>query len=381
MNENLLKLINFMIFAVLQASSPLLLPQALADEVDLADLLSSQYEVRRNPKPKNTRSSPSNRAIRSPASDELNKKNKNSGSLTKEASSLPPSPESSQISETSKSPERNLIEKIEEPPLSEQFSSLFNKEGNSLLDYYSDKIHPEDIRNNRLEVDIHSMYSDIKSHSNYSYRQYETQFVGFDLGTNVWITPGIGITSRISYSIAASIPNSAPSNSNSLAKFEDLDFGFKFRRFFGSSRRANYFETTIVLLDSKINVLADDSQRMRTKTNGIAVLMNVYLPVSPHWTHHFGVFFAPRLSHSEASTGIEAFSGSPGDSNKFGLIVGSDLKFNRENQVLLDLGIYSEKNQFTGLTSLQDQDTNNVLNNTAVRTTTSVLRIGYRWGK
>jgi hypothetical protein len=270
---------------------------------------------------------------------------------------------------------------IEEPTLSEQFNSLLNKESNSTLDYYNERIHPQDIRNNRLEMDVHAIYTDIKARSNYSYRQFGTQFAGFDLGTNVWITQGLGITSRISYSIAASIPNESASNTNSLAKFEDLEFGLKFRRFFGVSRRANYFETNLILLDSKLNVLADDSQRMRTKTNGLGLLLSIYVPTAPQWTHHLSVLFAPRLAHSESSTGVEAFSGSPGDSTRMGLVIGSELKFSRENQVLLDFGIYSEKNQFTGFTGMPDQNTNSFLNNTAVTTTTSVLRMGYRWGK
>lgn len=267
----------------------------------------------------------------------------------------------------------------EEPGISTQAQSLFNDGGQKVYEFYKEQIHDDDVRNNRLEIEVAptAVYND--SSSNYSFREYQSFFNALKVRANVWLTPLIGVSGQVLFSLAADV-DSAIDSSRVGTKYEFMDIGFNFRKFFGMSRKANSLEFSLLYNEHKMTPASDNMSRAKLSSNGFGVGLKARLPTSLTYSWVLGGSFFPRLQHDEGETGISINSGSMEESARIGVDLGGEWKFDRESQMIWNLGISSERNVFDGAASLPDPSTGTTPSNVSVTNSLYMFSLGYRWG-
>lgn len=279
----------------------------------------------------------------------------------------------------SESPAAAEPKSSEEPSISEQAESLFSSKAEKIYDFYRSQVHPDDLRNNKVEIEVMPVLSYVDSQSNYAYRSFHSLFNALNLKTNIWFTPSIGVTGQILFSLAADMDSVADS-SRVPTKYEFMDVGFNVRRYFGISRLSNSMQFSLLYNENKVNVDSDNTSRPRLKTSGLGLGLKARVPASETYAWTFGGSFFPRLQHSESETGAAISSGASSENIRFGVEVGGEFKFSRENQVLWNLGLSTERNTFDGAAALPDPHTGVTPQNVSVTNSLYMFSLGYRWG-
>lgn len=270
-------------------------------------------------------------------------------------------------------------EPVVEPSITEQAESLFSSKAEKVYDFYRVQVHPDDVRNNKVELDVMPVVAYADSQSNYSYRDYQSFFEALKIKANVWFTPLIGVTGQILFSLAADM-DSVQGTSRIPTKYENLDLGINFRRFFGVSRLSNSMEFSLLYSDNKVNVDSDNTSRSRLKTSGFGLGLKARIPTSDSYAWTFGGSLFPRLQHSEQPTGADIRSGNADESIRIGVDLGGEFKFTRENQVIWNMGVSTERNTFDGAASVADPHTGSTPDNVSVTNSLFMFSLGYRWG-
>lgn len=288
--------------------------------------------------------------------------------------------QSSVPSEKSESAKTEGKEEVVEPGIQEQAESLFSAKAAKIYSFYREQIHPDDIRNNRVEIDImpSMVYND--SQSNYSFRDYQSYFNALKLKSNVWFTPLIGVSGQIMFSMAADLDAMSADRSRVSAKYEQLDLGVNFRKFFGVSRKASSLEFAVLYTDHKMTVPSDTLSRVRIKSQGLGLGIKSRIPVSTDYAWVLGGTFFPRIQHSEEETGQAISSGSIAESSRVGLEFGGEYKYTRQSQIIWSLGLSTERNIFDGAATFTDPHTGATPSNVSVTNSTYLFSLGYRWG-
>ncbi|MBV2168199.1 MAG: hypothetical protein KUL82_05775 [Bdellovibrio sp.] len=269
---------------------------------------------------------------------------------------------------------------VQEPTISEQAESLFSSKAEKIYDFYREQIHPDDIRNNRVEIDLTPVVSYTDSQSNYSFRDYQSFFNALKIKSNVWFTPLIGVSGQIMFSLAADVDSLAADKSRIPAKYEFVDLGVNFRKFFGVSRKSSSVEFSVLYSDNKMTVPSDNTSRARLKSQGFGMGLKARIPTSANYSWVVGGTFFPRLQHTESATGVAISSGSPEESIRIGLDLGGEWKFTREGQMIWNLGLSAERNVFDGAAGLPDPSTGSTPSNVSVTNSLYMFSLGYRWG-
>lgn len=272
------------------------------------------------------------------------------------------------------------VAEIREPGISEQAESLFANQAGRIYDFYREQTHPDDIRNNRLEIDILPSIVYNGSSANYSYRDYHSFFNALKFRSNVWFTPLIGVSGQILFSFGADVDTLSGDQSRVPAKYEFVDLGLNFRKFFGISRKSNSLEMSLLYSDNTMNTPSDNISRAKLKTQGLGVGLKARLPTSVNYAWVVGGSFFPRLQHSEGQTGVSIESGAIEESVRFGFELGGEWKFTRESQMIWSLGATTERNLFDGAAALPDPSTGLTPNNVSVTNSLYMFSLGYRWG-
>ncbi|QDK39573.1 hypothetical protein [Bdellovibrio sp. NC01] len=267
---------------------------------------------------------------------------------------------------------------VEEPSISEQAESLFSANPEKVYDYYRQEIHPDDIRNNKVEVEFSPVVAYNDSKSNYSFRDYQSFFEAMKLKANVWLTPLIGVSGQFMFSFGADIDDG--NSSKVSTKYEMMDLALNFRKFFGLSRKANSLEFAVLYSDNNFKVSNDSVSHPRSKSSGFGVGLKGRFPTSDSYAWTVGGTFFPRLSHSESATAVNVSSGSSDENIRIGFDVGGEWKFSRHSQMLWNLGLTTEKNLFTGSASLPDPTTGVTPSSVSVTNSLYMFNLGYRWG-
>lgn len=272
-------------------------------------------------------------------------------------------------------------ERPPEPSLGEQAQSLFSADATKIQNFYKEQIHPDDIRNNRMEIQFSPALVYNGSQANYSYRSFSSFFSAMDLAANVWMTPAIGLSGRFLFSFGASISGDSATSSTVPAKYEDLDVSLKFRRFFGLVRTAQSLEFDFIYNDFKMSTPSDNLYRPRLNSTGFGLKLISRIPSSIHHAWVFGGSFFPKLQHAEDRTGINIRSGGPVENTRLGLNFGSEFKFSRESQLVYDLAFSTERNSFDGAASPNDPEKGSAPSNVGVTNSFVMFSFGYRWGR
>ena len=292
-----------------------------------------------------------------------------------------PAPVTATTTATPVAPVLTAPPEVQEPGIGEQAESLFSSKADKIYDFYREQVHPDDVRNNRFELDIAPVVTYNDSRSNYSYRDYQSFFNALKFRSNIWLTPLIGVSGQIMFSFAADVDSLSADKSRIPAKYEFVDLGVNFRRFFGVSRKSSSVEFSLLYSDNKFTVPSDNTSRGRLKSQGFGVGLKARIPSSANYAWVVGGSFFPRLQHTESATGIDLSSGSAEESVRIGLDFGGEWKFSRESQMIWNLGLSAERNTFDGTASLPDPSTGATPANVSVTNSLYMFSLGYRWGR
>lgn len=271
-------------------------------------------------------------------------------------------------------------EKAQEPSLQQQAESLFSNKTEDIYEFYREQVHPEDSRNNRVELEVNPLIAYMDSQSNYSFRDYTSLFNGFKIKSNIWFTPRIGVTGQILSSLAADVDSVNADRSRIPVKFEFFDLGLNFRTFFGVSRKASSVEFSLLYNDDKMTVPNTNTSRARLKTSGLGVAVKNRIPSSANYAWVVGGSFFPSLQHIESETGAAVTSGTSQESARLGVEFGGEWKFSKENQILWNLNSSVERNIFDGAAQSPDPSTGLTPSNVSVTNALYMFSLGYRWG-
>ena len=162
---------------------------------------------------------------------------------------------------------------------------------------------------------------------------------------------------------------------------ERTEIGMNFRHFFGLSRKATTIEYGVKYFESKFDVSADATSRVKSKTSGLGVHIGARLPSTPTFNWTLGAELYPRLQHSEMDTASTYSSGSAPETSQIRIDVGGELKLSRSHILTWSVDWAFEKSRFSGAASEVDPRTGSTPTGVSVESTTTFLNFGYRWGQ
>lgn len=263
------------------------------------------------------------------------------------------------------------------PSLTEQVKVLLlGKEDD--IESFQKQIHPSDRRNNLLDIAVAPTFVYGSSMSNYSFRNFTFQSPGLDANAHVWLTPFFGIQGHYVSTFGAHIKSPQLQQMVAL-KYEDMEFGLRFRKHFGVTRKSSSLTWGLDFVQYKESLAADTVDRVSTQTSGLALNLQADLPMSLGYSTFLGVELQPRMVHSEISD-ANIHSGGKNDTNTIGAWIGGDIIFDRQRQMFWKLHERIEQNVFDGNASMLDPVTGVTPNGVSTTNSTTLFSIGYRWG-
>lgn len=269
---------------------------------------------------------------------------------------------------------------IEEPSptVSTQVKELILGGSSEHIDEYKRQIHPDDPRANILSISLAPAYYYNGSNSEYSFRRYHSNGPGLGLGTNLWLTPFFGLQSKFFTSVAAS-QRSGGVNMVPV-EVQMLEAGIRFRKHFGTSRKAGQLSWGIDYHDSITKISKESTTAVGKKSSGLAFALEGEIPRSLTYSHIFHVDIKPRLKHSETKTGIELKSGTKNESSAVSLTFGGQWTLDRRNQVFWKGQYVVERNLFDGVATEVDPHNGETPDGVSVTNSLIIFYFGFRWG-
>ena len=246
---------------------------------------------------------------------------------------------------------------------------------------YQEQVHPDDPRLNHLEFDLLPSVWSVQSQSNHSVRDYNAFSNAIAFSPRFALTPHLVLHLKYVGSFGASISANSGGSDSSKVKFENIDLGFRFKKYYGLSRKAMSFSYGIDFSENKTTPPSGDDHRWKLKTSGFQFVGEVRMPSTPQFSWVVGGSFAPRLNHSEQSTGIDSGSGDNPESNRIGFKIGGEYKMNRQDQIIWNLEHQVETNLFSGEAEATDPKSGLKPENVSVNHSQTIFSFGYRWGQ
>ena len=268
-----------------------------------------------------------------------------------------------------------------EPSISDQTKSIFGTGYEDVVKFYRESIHPDDIRNNKVELMLASSFVYNDSNSNYSYRNYKGAYPTIGFGADVWLTPGVGVGGKMDLSLGAAVAGDSVTHSMTPVRHEDMEFSYKMRKFQGLSRKSTSIECGILYSDFKFNVSTDSLNRPRWRSYGFGFSVQSKVPSQTSQNVFvFGGTLYPRLQHTEMKTGAVMASGTPSENIRVSLDIGSEYRYSKDQQLVLMLNLMTERNLFDGQASAVDPETSQTPSNVTVTNGSIGLSLGFKWG-
>lgn len=262
-------------------------------------------------------------------------------------------------------------------PVILQVKELFMGGNDQDISEYRRQIHPEDPRANAISISIAPAYYYNGSSSDYSYRRYTSNGPGLGLGMNLWLTPFFGVQSKFFTSVSGSIHSDGNDVSTEVQTF---DYGIRFRKHFGYSRKAPQLSFGIDFYDAHNKISQDATSAIGRDSAGLSFAMEGEIPTSNTYAHIFEVDLRPKMHHTEKSTGVDAQSGDKNETNALNFSLGGQWTLDRHDQVYWKAQYSVERNLFDGDASKADPQTGLTPNGVSVTNSLVIFYFGFRWG-
>lgn len=277
--------------------------------------------------------------------------------------------------------EEAVLQEVTVPALPEQVKSLVLGEAPVELQKYIERVHPDDNRLNKVEIEIQTGFSEETADSNFSPRDYKANQPIAQLGGNVWLTPFLGLRGSLQSSLSGDVDSVSAAEGPSEVDFEQSRFFVVARNYFGTSRRAKSIEYGVGFSDQKMSVTSYSSERMDLKNKGLGFVSLVRIPVvaSYAWTVNGSLYPVLKYSERASSSGLSSGSSATGSLVEIG--GGGEFKMSRTHQFIWSLNLQKESINFKGSPSGNDPLTGAVPGKVSVDEQRIQFLFGYRWGQ
>ena len=242
-------------------------------------------------------------------------------------------------------------------------------------------LHPDDFRWNLVELGVGTGVFYQNSDSNYWYRKYFTSGPMLTTQAKVWLSESIGVHGQFSTSLASDVTGNVEGTNRVPMDHQWWLAGLSYRKSFTLSRLSPIVLWGLSFSESKSNVPANSPQRIKLRSSGVAVSVNLLKPSSYYHQWDLGVLFQPRSGQSEGATGIDVQSGSKGQNYLVEMWLGSRFLLNGKNQFFWKLSHTLESSIYEGEANQIDPQTQTTPEGVYVRKSTTLLGIGYVWGE
>ena len=248
------------------------------------------------------------------------------------------------------------------------------------LTRYQSFLAPDDIRRNRVELEIAPSFIYNESKSEHWVRSYNSATPAGRVGLNVWFTPFFGVSTSYQKTFLGTIQKQF--NSTSQTPFMDqwLQIGLRFRRFTSHSQLAPGMTFGVDFYDYQRKLPADDVSRNKLSTNGMLLSVETRLPQSESYAWILKLDYMPIIQHRELPLGRDVRSGDRAESFYAGVSVGPEFKLNRTNRLFFRGRVQYEKDSFSGRANTSDPQTGQTPENVSVVNTFTIFEMGYIWG-
>lgn len=279
------------------------------------------------------------------------------------------------------SKEEVVVQEIVVPALPEQVKSLVMGESPVELQKYIERVHPDDNRLNKIEIEIKTGFSEERAESNFSPRDFKASQPFAELGGQVWLTPFLGLKGSLQSSLSGDIDSVTSAEGPVEVEFEQSRFFVVARNYFGTSRRAKSIEYGVGFSDQKMSLSSESNQRMGLKNKGLGFTSSLRIPVvaSYAWTLNGSLY--PVLKYSEQASTSGLLSGSSASGSLVEIGGGGEFKMSRTHQFIWSLNLQKESINFKGTPSGNDPLTGTTQGKVSVDEQRIQFQFGYRWGQ
>ncbi|GIL18787.1 MAG: hypothetical protein BroJett040_25380 [Oligoflexia bacterium] len=366
----------FGVHVIADSASQILLKKGSTQPSSSVGLQSGRYQVKTSSAPAVTEGDED--PVPMPESLKKKKNKKPKKAPASEAAPVAARPEPAKAIEIKES--QTEKDTKDEASFSDQMKSLIDGD-RSQIEAYKEQVHSDDVRLNRVEIEVTPGVMYNASRASMSYRNYQQFAPTLGFGAELWLTPLFGIRGKVTNTMGSDVSSNASTTNRVPAKNEWSDLALDFRKYFGLSRKSNSLTFGLHYSNYQFLVPSDELTRIRTRSSGFGVHLVGRLPTAPSYTWVFGGFVQPRLTHVEASTGLNLQSGTGQESSKIGISLGGEFKMSRQHQIIWELGTQFERNQFNGSSNIVDTETGVVAQSVSVTNSWSFFSLGYRWGR
>lgn len=265
-------------------------------------------------------------------------------------------------------------------PVTEQVKELVLGGTPEEIDTYRDRLHPEDIRHNLVDLTLAPGFAYTEASSNYWFREYSSASAVVMVGAQIWITPFFGVSTSFVNSLGGAIYGTEGSANRISLDQQWLDAGFRWRKFFGISRKSALMTFGLDFSEYSTKVPANATKRVGTKTVGARISWEATLPRGTAFAWAFGGSITPRADHREEATALNLKSGASDETTTVALWMGGNHTFDRQSQLFWRVQHSVERNFFEGAASTADPVTGSIPNGVSVTTGITMFTFGYRWG-
>ena len=242
-------------------------------------------------------------------------------------------------------------------------------------------LHPRDIRQNLVEVGAAAGMFYQNSGSNYWYRRNYSFGPMVSADATLWLTPFLGFRADFATSLASDMRGDPSGTRRIPADHQWWAGQIRFRKSFGLDRKSPHLLIGVGFSEYRLNVPANDPDRIRVRTSGPTISLGLQKPSSVSHIWEFGVQLLPRGEQQEGKTGINIKSGSKQETYSMGLWIGSRFVMDRKHQFYWQLSHTLDKSLFDGQANTVDPVNGVQPSGVYVNTGTSIFKFGYTWAE
>ncbi|MCB0385251.1 MAG: hypothetical protein KDD43_07645 [Bdellovibrionales bacterium] len=265
--------------------------------------------------------------------------------------------------------------------VAEQMRDFFMGGSEESIHEFKALLHPRDLRQNLVEVGaaVGVFYQDASS--NYWYRRNHTFGPLVSADATIWITPFLGFRADFATSLASEMRGDPAGTRRIPADHQWWAGGLYFRKSFGLDRKSPLLLIGVGFREYRLNVPANDPDRIRVRTSGPSITLGIQQPSSVTHLWEAGVQLLPRGDQQEGKTGVNIRSGSKQETYSLGMWVGSRIVMDRKHQFYWRLTHTLDKSLFDGQANVADPISGVQPTGVYVNTGTTMFKLGYTWAE
>lgn len=264
-------------------------------------------------------------------------------------------------------------------PLSQQLQIFLLGDPNE-INAFRQELHPMDSKNNKVELGVAPYLFYANSQSSYWYRNYNFNSLGIAGDLRGWITPFFGLHFAYQTSLGGYMPGNPTGTVNASVSYQTMEAGVRFRKYFGSYRKAPWISYGIDWQDQKVNTSGDGNERMSINTAGLNLSADAVLPSTLSYAQTFYFSFVPRPWESETQPqGIT--SGNSPEVYKVNLGYGGLYQLDRYHQLFWRLQQSYQKSVYKGTASAPDPVSGLTPSKVTVTESSTFLYFGLQFGQ